>query len=785
MCRSRLCPIFMGLSVYGTYRATKDWNWDWDWDTRPRNPNGPHKSMLSMYQLPISTTDSENFAPAHSYLPPVDSASLPLLSPTRPAAATRIVSPAASQLSAPTATTALKKVGGCFEGPRIGYIAGCAGGFSEPCDSFPTKVQAEAACLGMQPAACGGLTRRGSAGEFELRAGNVIKPTRLDELSYLRPDDSANGCPDATIPSPGELSHVVAPAPPTSLASSRALCYSSASLPTSHVATHSLLYRLSDAAVPFKNLWAAKAGCTRRAPACEAVGANSGACDGSTCEPEFVLLGQADGGGEGAYEPEVIWRRLDCTGTTGTGPGRNIESFQVAAQLGAEQTRLVGSTSSDETSAAFSSARMATAHPRLADGTLLYISVKTTAANRNHRARVLPALLSWAAEPLARRITYFFTDEAETDESVLALAGDGDVEVGRRHFVVTKCASGKRGRALCCKTDAELNAFVEMLNAEEAATESGQSVHKRSWWCHLDDDNYPLLGNLLRYLRSPLFTDRPADEPVYIGRGGPVSHGNRLHAPFAMGGAGYCLNGPAARQAAKAGPLEKVCDEIDYPDDMALGYLVSTKLGIPFIEDGPGTTGRVQGTRWHSQWEIYGLDINQFFAKIQRESPTSDEDAKLRAPVDQLVYGWDRFEKNKRSSPRDLLQLHYWLETFWIDALNGDHSCYGIGFQPGALEEGSRVQALSRLGNACALANGNQNCAATTKFGLLAAMVECAASGRRCAGIMRTSDGWFEPRAAAELGSKIAATGDRAWIKTVGSCLGRALFGVATDEEGL
>eukprot|EP01051_Picozoa_sp_SAG22_P017413 SAG22_NODE_2681_length_2313_cov_2.675700_2_plen_66_part_00 len=36
---------------------------------------------------------------------------------------------------------------------------------------------------------------------------------------------------------------------------------------------------------------------------------------------------------------------------------------------------------------------------------------------------------------------------------------------------------------------------------------------------------------------------------------------------------GYCLNGPAARRAAEH-PLEAVCDEIDYPDDMALGYLV-------------------------------------------------------------------------------------------------------------------------------------------------------------------------------------------------------------------
>eukprot|EP01051_Picozoa_sp_SAG22_P017412 SAG22_NODE_2681_length_2313_cov_2.675700_1_plen_242_part_00 len=168
-----------------------------------------------------------------------------------------------------------------------------------------------------------------------------------------------------------------------------------------------------------------------------------------------------------------------------------------------------------------------------------------SAANANHRVRVLPALLSWAAGPLARRLTYFYTDMPEPDPNLLALAGDGDAAAGVRHFVVTQCAAGKRGRALCCKTGAELAGFVAALDAEAAAEQAagaagaaGAAAAKRSWWCHLDDDNYPLLGRLLEYLRSPRFADLPADAPVYVGRGGPVAQGNRLHAPFAMGGAG-------------------------------------------------------------------------------------------------------------------------------------------------------------------------------------------------------------------------------------------------------
>eukprot|EP01050_Picozoa_sp_SAG11_P029278 SAG11_NODE_8179_length_1051_cov_2.106092_2_plen_59_part_00 len=46
-----------------------------------------------------------------------------------------------------------------------------------------------------------------------------------------------------------------------------------------------------------------------------------------------------------------------------------------------------------------------------------------------------------------------------------------------------------------------------------------------------------------------------------------------------MGGAGYCLNEAAARLAA-AHDLVAICDEIDYPDDMALGYLLTTRLQV-------------------------------------------------------------------------------------------------------------------------------------------------------------------------------------------------------------
>ena len=67
----------------------------------------------------------------------------------------------------------------------------------------------------------------------------------------------------------------------------------------------------------------------------------------------------------------------------------------------------------------------------------------------------------------------------------------------------------------------------------------------------------------------------------------------------AAGGAGYCLNEVAARLAAKelqhyaaaggaaAGGLRALCDEIDYPDDMALGVLMTQRLSpaVALTED--------------------------------------------------------------------------------------------------------------------------------------------------------------------------------------------------------
>lgn len=95
---------------------------------------------------------------------------------------------------------------------------------------------------------------------------------------------------------------------------------------------------------------------------------------------------------------------------------------------------------------------------------------------------------------------------------------------GESHWIDTGCGSA-RGRSLCCKTDAELRGFVAWADAHI----TGQGVR---WWCHLDDDNYVLLGPLRQFLSE---LRQPDAVPYYVGRAGPTKSGNRLHAPFAMG----------------------------------------------------------------------------------------------------------------------------------------------------------------------------------------------------------------------------------------------------------
>ena len=59
-------------------------------------------------------------------------------------------------------------------------------------------------------------------------------------------------------------------------------------------------------------------------------------------------------------------------------------------------------------------------------------------------------------------------------------------------------------------------------------------------------------------------------QPLWIGRRGPLRMRGKDITPFAMGGAGYCLNWQAAQQMGEHN-LVTECDRFEQPDDMSIG----------------------------------------------------------------------------------------------------------------------------------------------------------------------------------------------------------------------
>lgn len=198
----------------------------------------------------------------------------------------------------------------------------------------------------------------------------------------------------------------------------------------------------------------------------------------------------------------------------------------------------------------------------------VFISVKTSSLLHSTR---LPFLLStWLTKTGSS--THLFTDGPRYKElaSSLALLGVD--------LVQTDCPADHGRSALCCKMEAELITFLHSSTKEE-------------WFCHLDDDNYLHLPGLLSLLsRHP--TVRGQD--WYLGRASishPLEVVDRRQTPhtkvtfmFATGGAGFCLSrGLVERLETQHGMVSgfrHVGDIIRLPDDVTLGYMMETVLGV-------------------------------------------------------------------------------------------------------------------------------------------------------------------------------------------------------------
>ncbi|KFO91426.1 Beta-1,3-N-acetylglucosaminyltransferase manic fringe [Buceros rhinoceros silvestris] len=189
----------------------------------------------------------------------------------------------------------------------------------------------------------------------------------------------------------------------------------------------------------------------------------------------------------------------------------------------------------------------------------IFIAVKTT--KRFHQSRMELLLDTWISR--AREQTYVFTDEE--DDALKRRMGD--------HVIFTNCSAEHSHLALSCKMAAEFDAFFA----------SG-----RSWFCHLDDDNYLNPRALLKLLSSysatwDVYLGKPSlNRPIRASEMLPNNQTKSVHFWFATGGAGFCISRKLASKMvpwASGRNFLSTSELIRLPDDCTVGYIIERKVG--------------------------------------------------------------------------------------------------------------------------------------------------------------------------------------------------------------
>ncbi|NXX53075.1 MFNG acetylglucosaminyltransferase, partial [Scopus umbretta] len=189
----------------------------------------------------------------------------------------------------------------------------------------------------------------------------------------------------------------------------------------------------------------------------------------------------------------------------------------------------------------------------------IFIAVKTT--KRFHQSRMELLLDTWISR--AREQTYVFTDEE--DDALKRRMGD--------HVVFTNCSAEHSHPALSCKMAAEFDAFLA----------SG-----RSWFCHLDDDNYLNPRALLKLLSSysatwDVYLGKPSlNRPIWASETLPNNQTKSVRFWFATGGAGFCISRKLASKMvpwASGRNFLSTSELIRLPDDCTVGYIIECKVG--------------------------------------------------------------------------------------------------------------------------------------------------------------------------------------------------------------
>ncbi|XP_035695082.1 beta-1,3-N-acetylglucosaminyltransferase lunatic fringe-like [Branchiostoma floridae] len=202
----------------------------------------------------------------------------------------------------------------------------------------------------------------------------------------------------------------------------------------------------------------------------------------------------------------------------------------------------------------------------------IFIGVKTTEKYHRHRMDLL--MDTWVS--LAKDQTFVFTDS--DDEQLRSRLGD--------HLINTNCSSSHMRQALCCKMAVEYDMFLQQ---------------EKRWFCHVDDDNYLNVHELVKLLNQYKHTD-----DIYLGRPSinhPMEtydrHENmqKVNFWFATGGAGFCISKGLALKMipyASGGKFMSSCERIRLPDDCTLGFIIERLLRVKLVQ--------IQQFHSHLEW---------------------------------------------------------------------------------------------------------------------------------------------------------------------------------------
>ncbi|KAJ7425866.1 Beta-1,3-N-acetylglucosaminyltransferase manic fringe [Willisornis vidua] len=168
---------------------------------------------------------------------------------------------------------------------------------------------------------------------------------------------------------------------------------------------------------------------------------------------------------------------------------------------------------------------------------------------------------TWISQ--ASEQTYVFTDEE--DDALKRRMGN--------HVIFTNCSAEHSHLALSCKMAAEFDAFL---------------VSGRSWFCHLDDDNYLNPQALLKLLSSysemwDVYLGKPSlNRPIWASETLPNNQTKSVRFWFATGGAGFCISRKLASKMvpwASGRNFLSTSELIRLPDDCTVGYIIECKVG--------------------------------------------------------------------------------------------------------------------------------------------------------------------------------------------------------------